>query len=502
MEQTVDPGVSSDEVGLMSDDVEPDEEEPLSPRIVHCEDFNNAQIAGRVGLENLGNTCFMNAGLQCLSHLEPLAAYFLSNTYEKDINTTNELGCKGEFAKAFAELQQMVWQAEKHIYKPNALRAKLAGFAPHLFNDEQQDVQEFLAFCLDALHEDLNRVIERPPPLTDEELKKDTLLGESRGEDAAGALAWLRHLERNKSFLVDLMQGQLLSSLTCSCCGHKSRQFDPFLYLSLPVDWEMTMLTDALDKYLNEEQLTGDEQWYCEKCCKKVDATKKIDLRMLPPILVLHLKRIAFNIRSGKLSKIGRLLSSPTEIDLSGYCSLQEQQEQGATYDVVCVANHKGRAEDGHYSALCLVGDQWFKFDDDAVRAYRSPEIVTHESYVIFLVKRSSGGVHEHGHYTPLLRQQSVSQPEAWPAPLRLVRQCSPLRDELEKAIEQSYKCSFHRQMSPRVDEAGYVMALPDLATSEAVGGEEPVGTEVTETASHTHDGSCLKVILKLICGI
>lgn len=491
----------------MSSSMSADLSEPLtpgelSPCIVRSRMFNNATSAGRVGLENLGNTCFMNAGLQCLSHLEPLAAYFLSETYERDLNTTSRLGCKGEFAKVFAELQQVVWQTDQPVYKPNALRAKLAGFAPHLFDEGQQDAQEFLAFCLDALHEDLNRVIQQPPPLTEEELKRDASICEQRGEDAAGALAWLRHLERNKSFLVDLMQGQLQSSLKCSCCGHKSRQFDPFLYLSLPVDWDMFQLTDALDKYLDEERLVGDEQWYCEKCRKKVDAMKKIDLWMLPPVLILHLKRISFNARTGKMSKIGRLLSSPSSLDLSRYCS--SPQKQGAKYDVVCVVNHNGRASDGHYSALCLVGEQWFRFDDDSVRAFHAREVVTAESYMIFLVKQSTGGVHGQGHQTPWLRQQSVSQPENWPHPLQVVQENSFIQAKhLERAMAATG--SLRRSLSPRVAEEGYVMALPDVITADAdaTGPTEAEEGEVAENASPTnpHDGSCLKVILRLLCG-
>lgn len=50
----------------------------------------------------------------------------------------------------------------------------------------------------------------------------------------AAALAWMRYLERSKSFLVDLMQGQLRSKLCCQRCGHESRKFEPFMYLSLP----------------------------------------------------------------------------------------------------------------------------------------------------------------------------------------------------------------------------------------------------------------------------
>merc|ERR1719330_2198165 len=184
-------------------------------------DAEPAPIGGQVGLRNLGNTCFMSAGLQCLCHLEPLTAYFLKGRFEEEVNFTNPLGCKGELAKAFAELQRSLWQQEQNIYDPRALHQKLMEFAPHLFeNFEQQDVQEFLAFCLDGLHEDLNRVCKRPAPITDAQLKEDERLGAEHGEEFAATLAWYRHLERDKSFLVDLMQGQLRSSLTCHQCGH------------------------------------------------------------------------------------------------------------------------------------------------------------------------------------------------------------------------------------------------------------------------------------------
>merc|ERR1712072_1221623 len=84
-----------------------------------------------------------------------------------------------------------------------SLRSKLSRFAPHLFEgSHQQDVQEFLAFCLDALHEDLNRVVKRPPPATREQEQEDERLIARNGDEFAAALAWMRYLERGKSYLV------------------------------------------------------------------------------------------------------------------------------------------------------------------------------------------------------------------------------------------------------------------------------------------------------------
>ena len=50
---------------------------------------------------------------------------------------------------------------------------------------------------------------------------------EAKGEERVAAEAWHDHLLRNRSVLVDLLQGQLRSALTCSVCGHHSRKCAP-----------------------------------------------------------------------------------------------------------------------------------------------------------------------------------------------------------------------------------------------------------------------------------
>ena len=88
---------------------------------------------GLAGLGNLGNTCFMNSSLQCLSHAAPLARMFLSGAYRQDINKDNPLGNRGELAEAFGMLLKLLWQARgSSPAPPFALQ-------PHLFTGPSCD---------------------------------------------------------------------------------------------------------------------------------------------------------------------------------------------------------------------------------------------------------------------------------------------------------------------------------------------------------------------------
>lgn len=70
-----------------------------------------------MGLVNLGNTCYMNASLQCLLRLPELMQHFLSREYAEEIKVENAQGTKGAIVNAFYDLMSYTWEVMSCIDK-------------------------------------------------------------------------------------------------------------------------------------------------------------------------------------------------------------------------------------------------------------------------------------------------------------------------------------------------------------------------------------------------
>ncbi|KAL7579570.1 hypothetical protein ACA910_007939 [Epithemia clementina (nom. ined.)] len=392
---------------------------------------------GVVGLNNMGNTCYLNSSLQCLSATIPLTDYFLGYNYRAEINKESVLGSKGKLATAYADLMSSMWSGKNLALRPKTFKGHLSSFAPQFEGSQQHDAQELLALLLDGIHEDLNR-IPKKPYIEDRDC-------DGLNDERDAMEAWKNYLRRDKSIIVDIFQGQMRNSLTCLHCGHKNIRFEPFMYLSLPMTSECGSVQDCMEFYLAPETLSGENQWYCSKCKTHRDAVKKTDIWILPPILIVHLKRFKFDDFGNSVgSKNTAAVDYPIENwDLKAF--VKSQSSDKPIYDLYAVSNHFGGLGSGHYTAYAMSRfgkEEWYEFNDSQTRRISEDTLRKNQAaaYLLFYNRRridptGSPGNHKvmgndptitpgksrhsrHHHEVtriPLVRRQSINRPDLWP---------------------------------------------------------------------------------------
>ncbi|XP_076590885.1 ubiquitin carboxyl-terminal hydrolase 2a isoform X2 [Chaetodon auriga] len=341
---------------------------------------NSKSAQGLVGLKNLGNTCFMNSILQCLSNTHSLRDYCLHNSHRRDLNNNSRTNTA--LMEEFAKLIQTMWtSSSSEAVSPSEFKTQIQRYAPRFVGYNQQDAQEFLRFLLDGLHNEVNRVTVRPRGTVED---FDHLPDEEKGKKM-----WSKYLEREDSKIVDLFVGQLKSSLTCSHCGFCSTVFDPFWDLSLPIakGYGEVSLMDCMRLFTKEDVLDGDEKPTCYRCKARRRCTKKFTIQKFPKILVLHLKRFSEARRTSKLSTFVNFPMK--DLDLREFAS---ENSINAVYNLYAVSNHSGTTMGGHYTAYCRNPNsgEWYTFNDSRVTPMSSSQVRSSDAYVLFYELASS----------------------------------------------------------------------------------------------------------------
>ncbi|KAL5476211.1 hypothetical protein EMCRGX_G026127 [Ephydatia muelleri] len=209
------------------------------PLLKDVEDSNAA--TGACGLQNLGNTCYMNAGLQCLRSIPSLIRYFVEGTppafapIPEERDRDRLLVCKGHMANRFAVLLQKLWSCRYSSVRPGALKKTLGVRWNHFSDNRQHDCQEFMAVFLDSLHDDLQGDVEgadrdrmEVEPLTngsnDNDISSNPDTSSSHGNASIST-----------SVVTDSFRGTLKSEVVCNTCNFSSVKEEPFFFLSVPL---------------------------------------------------------------------------------------------------------------------------------------------------------------------------------------------------------------------------------------------------------------------------
>mmetsp|Transcript_6273 Transcript_6273/g.9471 ORF Transcript_6273/g.9471 Transcript_6273/m.9471 type:complete len:1457 (+) Transcript_6273:112-4482(+) len=316
---------------------------PISP--VASANYNSKLHTGLVGLENLGATCYLNALLQMLYHVNAFrdSVYtipFAGEIYDK--STTLSL------QNIFNQLQT----SDMPVSTTDLTRAFGWDSCDAL---QQQDVQEMLRVLLDKLEECM------------------------KGTPVDGAVK-------------NLFAGKIRSYIRCINIAYESTREEEFYDIQLDVK-DCKDVYDSFRKYIAREILTGENQYDAGDGQGKQDAEKGVIFTELPPVLTIHLKRFEFDMRRLGFAKIHDRFEFPLRLDLNEFVDASEaanmEKEQGGQRNIFqlhSVLVHEGDVYGGHYYAFIRPTGQdgfwddiythgmklstsgkWYKFDDEHV---------------------------------------------------------------------------------------------------------------------------------------
>uniref|UniRef100_A0A6C0B0A7 USP domain-containing protein n=1 Tax=viral metagenome TaxID=1070528 RepID=A0A6C0B0A7_9ZZZZ len=342
--------------------------------------FETYQNKGLTGLANLGNTCFINACIQILSHTYELNQFLDNKTYQKKIKNNYESVLLVEWDN----LRTLMW-SENCIVSPGKFIKTIQKISQvknmELFTGySQNDLPEFLLFIIDCFHTSLSREVNM------------TINGNAANETDQMAIKCFEMIKKmyakEYSEIWNLFYGIHVSQIISIETGKVlSSSPEPYfmINLSLPSDNRSPSLIDCLDLYVNGEILEGENAWYNEETKEKQNVQKKIMYWSMPTILAIDIKR--FNHRNQKNQV---LVTFPlTDLDLSNY--IVGYKKESYIYDLYGICNHSGSVEGGHYTAFVKnANDKWYHFNDTHVKEIDDlSELVTPKAYCLFYRKKT-----------------------------------------------------------------------------------------------------------------
>ena len=322
---------------------------------------------GFIGLENLGNTCFLNSCLQVLSNTYELNTLLDKvKVIENDKNKNDYL-----MFKEWLNLKQTMWSGNGTV-SPKRFVLKLKELAVLKKRDlftghSQNDLPEFLLFFMECIHNSISRKVFM------------NINGNTENDTDKLAIVCYKMLKDNYSKeyseIMDMFYGIYVSEIK-SLQTKKQESLTPQHYLY-----------GCLDLFTQPEYLTGDNAWYNERTKNKEDIQKRIIFWNFPNILIITLNRFSID----GLRRINKLVDFPIDnLDLTKY--VHGYNKESFVYDLYGICNHMGSLQGGHYTAFVRnYANQWVYYDDETNEKVKDlSKLVTPSAYCLFYRKKNT----------------------------------------------------------------------------------------------------------------
>ena len=358
---------------------------------------------GLTGLANLGDTCFINALLQIISHTYELDDILDGGGYKSKLNKCID----SELLLSWDELRLLMW-SENCTISPGGFVHAIRNISKLKNNSmfstiSQNDMPEFLTFLFDIFHNALKRKVSM------------TIDGRPKNKRDKMAKMCYEMIKKmytaNYSEIFKLFYGIQVSTLSpsspssplspsSSSTNQKEKEEylsirpEPFMIISLPIPRDKTntvTLMDCFDLNCESEYLEGENAWFNETLGKKQNVHKRLVYWSLPEVMILDIKRFEYSPDCDSYVKNQTAIRIPVEnVDFSKY--VEGYNKESYVYDLYGICNHHGDETFGHYtSTVRTANSKWYNFNDANVKevSIGDSEIVGNTPYCLFYRKKT-----------------------------------------------------------------------------------------------------------------
>lgn len=309
------------------------------------------------GLENIGNTCYINSIIQIFIYNPYFIKMLYKNLYTlKDKNKDNLLI---EFKKISDEI--LINNSSANGIRPLSFLQLLQKLWKVPINN-QQDSHEIYQFILDTFINEIGIDYEYTVNGTVETLIDKLKL--------KAVKLYQNHFKKQYSLLVEIFYGQKIQHMKCFSCEYEDYNFEIFNTLLLPINSHDNLI-DNLSVYFDWNII---DDYKCPKC-SKTDVKSKYYFWKVPKILTIVLKRFNHNYE-----KNNKLITIPLNININNY-SIPNKIKK---YNLQSIVNHIGNLDMGHYYSTILHNDKWYDFNDLSINEISEDNINNNNNYILY----------------------------------------------------------------------------------------------------------------------